>query len=99
MERKMDVVALAALMLAIVFMVAACGTFGNGKLDLPYDVSVSVVLPSGEHLAVALTEDGVQISGRYVSPKTGIIYEVDPDGTITATDALGNQIMLSPRNK
>lgn len=85
------------LMVLAMAVLAGCGTLGNGKLDIPYDVSFSIVLPSGERLAVATTEDGIQISGRYVSPKTGIVYEVDENGTITATDAFGNEIKLTPR--
>lgn len=79
-------------------LVASCGTLGNGKVDLPaYDVALALVLPSGEHIELATDGNGVRVAGKYVSPRTGITYEVDPEGTITATDALGNQVRLTPK--
>jgi hypothetical protein len=70
---------------------------GCGTLDLPYDVAVTIALPTGEQLSIVTDETGAHVSGKYVSRKTGIVYEVDPDGVITATDALGNQIRLTPK--
>lgn len=85
------------IIIAICIAIIGCGTFGNGKIDLPYDVAISLELPDGTVLVAEVDEQGTHIEGSYMSPATGIIYDVDENGTITATDHLGNQIKLTPR--
>lgn len=83
-------------------LVSGCTLFDKGKLDLPYDASIVLSLPSGDALVAYTDDDGIHVSGQYVSLQTGIVYKVDPDGTISATwtdPATGQvqSITLKPR--
>jgi len=96
---KSRIVLVAILAIVATALLSGCSTLGNGQLDLPYDVDFALVLPNGDKLVVATDAAGVHLSGQYRSPRTGILYVGDPNGTITATDALGNAVSLTPRNQ
>ena len=92
-------------MLIIAVLITGCALFdnwGNGKLDLPYDVAITLSLPNGDTLVASTDENGLHIAGQYHSPSTGIVYKADVDGTISATwtdPATGQlqEIKLTPK--
>lgn len=79
-----------------VVTISGCALF-NGSNDLPYDVSLSLHLPSGEFLDVVYDDDGLKIEGEVRGRTSGTIYRIDEDGTLSAEYSDGNVITLTPK--
>lgn len=87
-------------LLAIAVLSTGCALFN--RVNLPYDVSITLSLPNGDTLVASTDENGLHIAGQYRSPATGIVYKADKDGIISATwtdPATGQiqEIKLTPK--
>lgn len=89
-KRILMVVVLGAVFAAISFT-PGCGTFGNGQLDLPVDVSIEWHDNFGNGFTL---EQGSLTAATYRSVKTGVLYELADDGfLIRAPD--GTNVRIS----
>ena len=83
-------------------LISGCALFNKPVSGLPFDISVVLSLPNGDQLIARTDDKGVHIQGQYVSPKTGIIYKADENGTVSATwtdpvSGMVQSVMLTPK--
>ena len=74
---------------------------GNGRFDpVAYledaDIAVSWVDAQGTPFMIAVNEDGVQMAGVFVSPKTGRRYVLTEEGGFVITDPSGVEVRIGP---
>ena len=79
MKKTKKIAGIVGVIVAVVIMdlmVFGCGTFGNGQIDVPVDISVEWHDAMGNGFVLI---DGQLESATYKSVKTGIIYEYAKD--------------------
>jgi hypothetical protein len=99
MKKRIALVVLLACGLTATALLNGCGTFGNGRIDLPFDIDVALVTEDGRTFHIHQTAQGLDIEGEFVEPKTGIVFILGEGvGNITARDPkTGLQVTLSPK--
>lgn len=78
-------------LLAVVFTLAGCGTFGNGRLDLPVDVSIEWQDNFGNGFTLV---QGTVTEVHYASVKTGVLYEITDSGGFQITAPDGTKVRI-----
>jgi len=79
--------------IALLFLIAGCGTFGNGKIDAPVDVEVVYTSPkTGIEYRVTTDENGLHVALGMDGSK--LIQS--EDGSVTLTDPAGNYVKFTP---
>ena len=73
---------------------------GNGRIDpITYletsNITVGWVDSDGQAYTIALDEAGRRMLGVFIEAKTGYLFEVDEDGSLTITDPTGYSVTLS----
>ncbi|QBG47834.1 hypothetical protein EGM51_10680 [Verrucomicrobia bacterium S94] len=94
--KMLYIVAVSVLVFLAAFFITGCDTLGNGKIDLPVDVSVEWQDNFGNRFVMV---DGSITEATYRSLQTGIIYELTEEGGFLITAPDGTKVRIRRRTE